>query len=311
MSDAATLFGKLGKTSEAARLWLGVANAAAVNDSSRALAALEYATAAGSGEQAIASAIILLQSDEGEQASWVNRMLYGYPEHELSIAFACIQAMKSLDNDPPPQCEKLQWIAERAWHARNAELRLVREIQDLPQKSAQEIATNEAAINEQLAGLPEIDQRLQAMTTEKSNLGWNAFGEVVRERIPFIPNEDDTVESYVVREVGCLAKWINPFCIAGSIIKAVDKASKNGASIDTEVKRLTEWRALKLSLVEDYRRSIQYWQSDVPYHALVSERSALLGQFEGSVKSVVYGHHSIIGISPQVALSDILSSNAL
>lgn len=306
IKTAAIVLERVKRPQDAAILWLALVSlysSAGYPEDARA-AAKQSVRLRGSAE-ALASLAVLYKDQPDEQAVWIRQLQSRFPQHELSIAWTCLDATSSLQTDPPAICSGAEWVRSRATYARNEDLRIATEIEDLPRKSVEEISKSNATIQGHLDSLPTMN-RMQELAREKGNLGWTAVWDVLVDRVP-LPKPGDTTEQWVAREAVCAFKTINPICIAASIASAIDKATMNNARLAAEIKSLKERYDQALSIIDSERRSIEDWKSERPLQRLVDQRSHLLGDLQRSIKAEAYQRYREVGVQPPLAIRSVLA----
>jgi hypothetical protein len=115
MARAAVILHRIGRSSEAAVVWLGLTNAHSIKgDNAAAQAFAKRSFQAAPNLDALVALIVFTRDDPTEQSRWVQQIQFDFPRHGLAVAWACLDSVRSFQVDPPANCDGADWVRSTA-----------------------------------------------------------------------------------------------------------------------------------------------------------------------------------------------------
>lgn len=309
MEQAAVLFDRVNEKEAASKLWLALTRLdIESNNVKRAQSHALLARNAHASEQAYIS-LINLTRHSPEKRMFIAEFQTVYADHQLARAFGCLDALQSLDTEPPRACGTLDWVRQRAQAGREQYISLTEAIENLPIEAARNISEAQRAILRLTHDQSLLVNRHRTLVAELDDLehngAWAAGIEgAIKATLP-IPKPNDTLETWLTREGICLLPIVRWFCRVEDFTEPFAELQRKRQALTSERDNIAQkWRSNE-STLHTSRASIKYWQSTEPLNKLVGARDALLPSFRKDVERAASNRYPKIGISTEEAITAV------
>jgi hypothetical protein len=255
-------------------------------------------------ESTLLTLILLNRGDIEARSRWVVKLQNGFPANEVSSAYYCLGAYRSLANPVPYHCRQLNWLQRIATARHNEYRRLEDAVASYPELAGREVQKLEAAIEERVADQMRYSNDLRGLQSEAAGLGFVAFLEAGLEMLP-LPKKGDTVESFLVREGACALPYVRWACRLGAVGQAVDRMNIRKAAIAERVSNLAELVRLNDSLMGYDRDCIEEWRSGRKLEGFKRDLASQHGWLWLEVEGEVYQKIPPAGVDLEEALTSL------
>lgn len=306
---AAEVLDGSGRGSQAAVLWLGLANGHTAGGHRKE--AIEAATRASrsSPSSGPAVALVMLHWDSGQRGLALAHLVQNWPDHEIVRALLCLGDLRSLQDEVPESCGAVDWVDQRVRHARSEYARRVAELESLPETAAIEAVNAEYKLAEAERDVQAYAAEVDVLRRERNSMGINSALTVgLKVVLPELPERGDTLESYGVRFALCLFPVVKYFCAAKDISEERDAYSQSDARLQERIDSTVRLGQLTITLVDSYRDTWRDRTSAKPFEQLVATRNAILPDLRAAIESQLVTRHTPVGLSPSQAIASVVDA---